>query len=95
MKLKRVLDKKIEDRLGGGNKFEEFNRKFCEDLCQFQVDDCQKQVDELVREIAQDFIGRGEVGLDALPEGEQGYWKGYWRSVIDSGKSLKQKYGVK
>ena len=42
-----------------------------------------------VREESLNMIGRGEAGLAALPEGEQGFWKGYWQALIDRGHSLK------
>ena len=41
------------------------------------------------RKYSEYLINRGEAGLNALPENEQGFWKGYWQSMVDTGNNLK------
>ena len=42
-----------------------------------------------VRKVGEDMERRGKAGMVAVPEGEQGFWKGYWQSLIDKGQALK------
>jgi len=41
------------------------------------------------RKYSEYLINRGEAGLNALPENEQGFWKGYWQSMVNTGNNLK------
>ena len=45
---------------------------------------------EAIREVGELMIGRGTVGMEALPKWEQGFWKGYWQALIDKGESLQK-----
>jgi len=51
------------------------------------------EVDAICRaqvwKVGKDMVGRGEAGMAALPDGEQGFWKGYWQALIDQGQALK------
>ncbi len=38
--------------------------------------------------IGTECFRRGTVGIEALSKDEQGFWKGYWQSMIDVGQSL-------
>jgi len=43
-----------------------------------------------LKEVGELMIGRGTVGMEALPKWEQGFWKGYWQALIDKGESLQK-----
>lgn len=40
-----------------------------------------------------DIVARAKAGIEALPDGEQGYWKGYWQSRIDLESRLAESRG--
>jgi len=70
----------------GNQKIEELRDRITE--LEKKLDDREADLIEAKREererIAIDLMGRGQVGIDALPKDEQGFWKGYWQACIDN-----------
>ena len=45
--------------------------------------------EQVLKEVGELYISRAKAGFEALPKGEQGFWKGYWQCLMDRGEALK------
>ncbi len=48
----------------------------------------QEQLRDAHEQLGNIMISRAMAGFEALPDGEQGFWKGYWQAYMDKGKEL-------
>ena len=62
----------------------------CDLVAKAQLAKAEPIIREQEREkLGATFISRAKAGFEALPDGEQGFWKGYWQCLLDKGESLK------